>query len=146
MCENAEELGRVQADRRLVPQLVEEAVRWTTPAQHVMRTATQDRTMHGRRIVTGDWIMLCYLSGNRDEAAFDDPDRFRIQARPNRSLAFGYGAHACLGQHLARLEMRVFFEELLDRLRGIEIAGTPRRVASVFVGGLRALPVRFSMM
>jgi cytochrome P450 len=90
--------------------------------------------------------MLCYLSGNRDEQAFEEPDRFRIDSVSRRNLAFGYGAHVCLGQHFARLEMRIFFEELLARLAWIEIAGVPRRSASVFIGGPRALPVRFAMM
>jgi hypothetical protein len=129
-----------------VPHLVEEAVRWTTPAQHVMRAAAEDTTMHGRHIAKGDWLMLCYLSGNRDEQAFAEPERFRIDPEPRRNLAFGYGAHACLGQHLARLEMRVFFEELLARVSRIEIAGVPRRSASVFVGGPKTLPVRFAMV
>lgn len=146
MCEHADQFRQVIADTGLVPQLVEEAVRWTTPAQHVMRTATEDTVMHGRRIARGDWLMLCYLSGNRDEEAFEEPERFRIDADSRRSLAFGYGAHACLGQHLARLEMRIFFEELLARLARIEMAGVPRRLASVFVGGPKTLPVRFAML
>jgi cytochrome P450 len=146
MCENADEFCKVKSDIGLVPQLVEEAVRWTTPAQHVMRTATEDTVMCGRRIARGDWLMLCYLSGNRDEEAFKEPERFRIDADQRRSLAFGYGAHACLGQHLARLEMRIFFEELLTRLARIELAGVPRRAASVFVGGPKTLPVRFAML
>jgi cytochrome P450 len=146
MCDDADQFRQVIADTGLVPQLVEEAVRWTTPAQHVMRTATEDTVMYGRRVAKGDWLMLCYLSGNRDEEAFRDPERFRIDTDQRRSLAFGYGAHACLGQHLARLEMRIFFEELLARLARIEIAGVPRRSASVFVGGPRTLPVRFAML
>jgi cytochrome P450 len=146
MCENADVFCEVKSDTGLVPQLVEEAVRWTTPAQHVMRTATEDTVMCGRRIAKGDWLMLCYLSGNRDEEAFKEPERFRIDADQRRSLAFGYGAHGCLGQHLARLEMRIFFEEMLARLARIEIAGVPRRAASVFVGGPKTLPVRFAML
>jgi cytochrome P450 len=146
MGENADEFHKVKSDSTMVPQLVEEAVRWTTPAQHVMRTATEDTTMHGRRIAKGDWLMLCYLSANYDEQAFVEPERFYIGPEPRRSLAFGYGAHACLGQHLARLEMRIFFEELLARVDRIEIAGVARRSASVFVGGPKTLPVRFAMV
>jgi cytochrome P450 len=89
---------------------------------------------------------LCYLSANYDEQAFAEPERFYIGPEPRRSLAFGYGAHACLGQHLARLELRIFFEELLARIGQIEIAGLPRRSASVFVGGPKTLPVRFAMV
>jgi cytochrome P450 len=112
----------------------------------MMRAASEDTVMHGRRIAKGDWLMLCYLSGNRDERAFDQPDQFRVDRDSGRNLAFGYGAHACLGQHLARLEMRIFFEELLARLAWIEIAGVPRRSASVFLGGPKTLPVRFAML
>jgi cytochrome P450 len=112
----------------------------------MMRTATEDTEMHGRRIAKGDWLMLCYLSANRDEQAFREPEHFRIDPEQGRNLAFGFGAHACLGQHLARLEMRTFFEELFSRLAWIEIAGVPRRSASVFLGGPRTLPVRFAML
>lgn len=146
MCENPGEFHKVKAQPGLVPQLVEEAVRWTTPAQHVMRTAAEDTVMHGRRIVKGDWLMLCFLSGNRDEQVFREPERFAVDRDPVRNLAFGYGAHVCLGQHLARLEMRIFFEELVGRLAWIELAGVPRRSASVFVGGPKTLPVRFAML
>jgi cytochrome P450 len=146
MSENADEFRKAKSDIGLVPQLIEEAVRWTTPAHHMMRAASEDTVMHGRRIAKGDWLMLCYLSGNRDERAFDQPDQFRLDRDLGRNLAFGYGAHVCLGQHLARLEMRIFFEELLARLAWIEIAGVPRRSASVFLGGPKTLPVRFAML
>jgi len=88
--------------------------------------------------------MLCYPSGNRDEEVFDDPFRFRIDRSPNRHLAFGYGAHLCLGQHLAKLEMRILFEELLPRLAAVELAGEPKHTEAVFVGGLKTLPIRFT--
>ena len=91
-------------------------MRWTTPVHHVMRTATADVELRGRQIASGDWLMLSYLSANRDEEAFDEPDRFRLGRNTSRSALFGQGVHACLGQHLARLEMRIFFEELLGRL------------------------------
>lgn len=146
LCENSDEFRKVKSDASLLPLLVEEAVRWTTPVHHMMRTATEDSEMHGRRIAKGDWLMLCYLSGNSDEQAFDAPERFRINPGRGRSVAFGYGAHACLGQHLARLEMRIFFEELLRRLAWIELSGVPRRSASVFLGGPRTLPIKFAML
>jgi cytochrome P450 len=146
LCENPDEFRKVKSDLDLVPRLVEEAVRWTTPAQHVMRSATADIVMHGRRIAKGDWLMLCYLSGNRDERVFDAPNSFHVDRSHGRNLGFGYGVHVCLGQYLARLEMQVFFEELLRRLVWIEISGAPRRLASIFVGGPRVLPVRFAML
>jgi len=145
LCENPDEFRKVKADPGLIPKLVEEAVRWTTPVQHFMRTATANTELRGRRIAKGDWLMLCYPSGNRDEDAFEQPDRFRADRDASRSVAFGYGAHVCLGQHLARLEMRIFFEELMTRLESVELAGTPRRSASIFVGGPKSLPIRFVM-
>ena len=145
LCEDPAEFRTVKADRALIPNLVEESVRWTTPVQHFMRTATANTKIRGRRIAKGDWLMLCYLSGNRDEEAFELPDQFRVERNLPRNVAFGYGAHVCLGQHLARLQMDVFFEELIPRLAAIELAGEPRRSASIFVGGPKTLPVRFRM-
>ncbi len=123
--------------------LIEEAIRWTTPVQHFMRSATEDAEVGGQKIAKGDWLMLCYASGNRDEAVFDDPFTFNPDRTPNNQVAFGYGGHVCLGQHLARLEMRILMEELLPRFKSIELAGEPARVESTFVGGLKRLPVRF---
>jgi len=145
LCENMEQFHELRDDAGLIPRLVEEAVRWTTPVHHVMRTATADVELRGRRISKGDWLMLCYLSANRDEEAFDQPDRFLLRRNTSRSAVFGQGIHACLGQHLARLEMRIFFEELLGRLAWIELAGKPRRSASIFIGGPKSLPIRFKM-
>jgi hypothetical protein len=145
LAEDGALLAQVKADPTLIPGLVEEAIRWTTPVQHFMRTATMDYELHGRRIRPGDWLMLCYPSGNRDEAVFDEPFRFRPDRSPNRHLAFGYGAHLCLGQHLAKLEMRILFEELLPRLRSVRLAGEPKRSEAVFVGGLKTLPIRFEL-
>jgi cytochrome P450 len=137
-------LPRLKADPGLIPGLVDEAIRWTTPVQHFMRTAVEDYEIRGREIRGGDWLMLCYPSGNRDEAVFEDPFAFKIDRNPNRHLAFGYGAHLCLGQHLAKLEMRILFEELLPRLAGVELAGDTRHTEAVFVGGLKTLPIRFA--
>jgi cytochrome P450 len=145
LCEHPCEFRKVKADRSLVPNLVEEAVRYTTPAAHFMRTAAADTQMRGRTIAKGDRLMLCYLSGNRDEEVFDEPDLFRVGRDATRHVTFGYGAHVCLGQHLARLEMRIFFEELLERLDSIELAGMPRRSASIFVSGPKTVPVRFRL-
>jgi cytochrome P450 len=124
--------------------LIEEAIRWTTPVQHFMRSATEDTELSGQKIAKGDWMMLCYASGNRDEAVFDDPFTFNPDRTSNNQIAFGYGGHVCLGQHLARMEMRILMEELLPRLKSIELAGEPARVESVFVGGLKRLPIRFA--
>lgn len=123
--------------------LIEEAIRWTTPVQHFMRSATEDCELSGQHIKEGDWMMLCYASGNRDEAVFDDAFTFNPDRGPNNQIAFGFGGHVCLGQHLARMEMRILMEELLPRLKSVELTGEPARVESVFVGGLKRLPIRF---
>jgi cytochrome P450 len=145
LCEQPGELDKLRGNPALIPGLVEEAVRWTVPVQHFMRTAMQDYELRGCKIAAGDWLMLCYLSGNRDEEVFDAPFTFRSDRNPNRHISFGTGAHACLGQHLARLEMRILFEELIPRLRTVELTGEPRRSASTFVGGPKTLPIRFTL-
>ena len=95
------------------------------------------------KIAKGDWLMLCYPSGNRDETKFDQPFEFDIERTPNKHVAFGYGAHVCLGQHLARLEMRVLWEELAKRVESFELNGTPTRMAANFVCGPKSVPIRF---
>ncbi|HWW56461.1 MAG TPA: cytochrome P450 [Sphingopyxis sp.] len=125
--------------------LIDEAIRWTTPVQHFMRSAREDVEIGGQTIREGDWLMLNYVSANRDEGVFDDPFTFDPDREKNQQIAFGFGAHACLGQHLARMEMRILMEELLPRLKTLELAGEPARVESVFVGGLKRLPIRFGV-
>ena len=139
-------LERVRADPALIPNLIEEAIRWTTPVRTFMRSASADTSLRGRQIKKGDWLMLCYASGNRDEEVFADPDTFDIDRTPNRQLAFGFGAHLCLGQHLARMEMRILYEELAPRLRSVRLDGEPRYVESFFVTGLKSLPIVFELM
>ncbi|OYW26894.1 MAG: cytochrome [Caulobacter sp. 12-67-6] len=145
LAENPEQFARVKADPSLIPGLVEESIRWVTPVKHFMRTATADAELAGRKIAKGDWLMLSYPSGNRDEAVFDDPFSFRIDRTPNKHVAFGYGAHVCLGQHLARMEMRVLWEELLARLDSVELDGQPTRMTANFVCGPKSVPIRFKM-
>ncbi|HVV31670.1 MAG TPA: cytochrome P450 [Vitreimonas sp.] len=138
-------LERVKGDLELVPKLIEEAIRWTTPVKTFMRSASADTELRGRKIKQGDWLMLCYASGNRDEEIFPNSDKFDIDRMPNRQLAFGNGAHVCLGQHLARMEMRILFEELLPRLKSVKLAGEPRYTESAFVNGLKTLPIAFEL-
>jgi hypothetical protein len=145
MCQFPEAFAAVKADPSLIPGLVDEAIRWITPVKHFMRSATADTELRGRTISQGDWLMLCYPSGNRDEDVFDEPDVFNPRRSPNRHLAFGYGAHLCLGQHLAKLEMRILFEELMPRLKSLEFAGQPIRAEAAFVGGPKRLPIRYQM-
>ena len=110
-----------------------------------MRSATADAEVHGQKIAKGDWLMLCYPSGNRDEEVFPDPFAFKVDRTPNKHVAFGYGAHVCLGQHLARMEMRILWEELLPRLKSVELAGTPKLVEANFVSGPKTVPIRYVM-
>ncbi len=138
------QFARVKADRSLLAGIVEEAIRWTSPVQNFMRTAAEDTEVGGQKIAKGDWLMINYVSANHDPAQFPDPRRFDAARESNRHLAFGAGAHQCLGLHLARLEMRILFEVLLDRLDSVELAGEPKRAKSTFVGGLKTLPLRFA--
>ncbi|HEX4198556.1 MAG TPA: cytochrome P450 [Caulobacteraceae bacterium] len=143
LCEHPDQFAAVKADPALIPGLIDEAIRWTTPVKTFMRSATEDAKVGGRAIAKGDWLMLCYASGNRDESVFEDAQAFRADRSPNRQLAFGYGAHLCLGQHLAKMEMRILYEELLPRLKSVALAGAPRMSHAVFVNGLKSLPIRF---
>ncbi len=143
LAERPQELAKVKADPSLIGGLVDESIRWTTPVKTFMRTATADTEVAGRQVKQNDWIMLCYASGNRDEEVFEAPDEFRVDRKPNKHLAFGYGAHLCLGQHLAKMEMRILWEEMLPRLKSVELAGTPAMSEAVFVNGPKRLPIRF---
>ena len=139
------EFAKVKANPELIPGLVDEAIRWMTPVKHFMRSATADTELGGRKIAKGDWLMLCYASGNRDEEVFEDPDRFRSDRKPNRHVAFGYGAHLCLGQYLAKLEMRILFEELLPHLKSLSLDGEVKMTQAYFVNGPKKLPIRFEV-
>jgi len=145
MLDHPDQLAKVKANPALIPGLVEESIRWVTPVKHFMRSATADTELAGKKIAKGDWMMLAYPSGNRDEDVFKDPFRFDVERTPNKHVAFGYGAHVCLGQHLGRMEMRILWEELLPRLDSIAMDGEPKNSEANFVCGPKALPVRFKM-
>ncbi len=144
LAQDPEQWARVRADRSLLPGIVEEAIRWTSPVQHFMRTAAEDTEVGGQEIAEGDWLMINYVAANHDPAQFENPRKFDASRSPNRHLAFGAGAHQCLGLHLARLEMKILFELLLDKIETVELAGEPMRTKSTFVGGLKTLPLRFT--
>lgn len=144
LAQDPEQWARVREDRSLLPGIVEEAIRWTSPVQHFMRTAAEDTEVGGQEIAKGDWLMINYVAANHDPAQFENPRKFDASRSPNRHLAFGAGAHQCLGLHLARLEMRILFEVLLDRIEKVELAGEPKRAKSTFVGGLKTLPLRIT--
>jgi cytochrome P450 len=139
-----EQFDLVKAEPALIPGLVDESLRYATPAKHFMRNATREVEFHGAEIGAGDRVMALFVSGNRDEAAFADPYAFDITRRPNPHLSFSYGPHICLGMHMAKLEMNVLFEELLPRLGQVELAAEPRLKQSNFVSGLKTLPIRFT--
>ena len=143
LMENPEQLARLRADPALLPGAVDEMIRWVTPVKHFFRTATRDYTMRGETIRAGDTLMLCYPSANRDEEIFERPFVFDISRSPNRHIAFGYGPHVCLGQYLAKMEVRIFFEELLASVCGFELSGEPAWVHSNFVSGLKRMPIRY---
>lgn len=145
LIKNPEERRKVQENPTLIPQLVEEAIRWETPVKHFMRTCTEDTQVGGRTIKAGEACTLFYWSGNRDEDVFEDPFRFSVERKPNPQIAFGHGVHMCLGLHLARLEMRILYEELLPRLKHIELAGEPAWTRTSFVSGLKRLPIRYEL-
>lgn len=126
----------------LMPSAVEEVLRWTSTATHIMRTATRPVTLRGRRIEAGERVTLWNPSANRDESVFDDPDRFLIRRKPNRHIALGGGEHVCLGGTLGRVELRLLYAELLRSTARIELDGAPVRLSSIVVNGLEHLPLR----
>jgi cholest-4-en-3-one 26-monooxygenase len=120
-------------------------LRWVTPVMQFQRAAQRDTVIGGQRIAEGDRVALYYVSANRDEAVFDRPDEFDVGRSPNEHVTFGGGGpHFCLGAHLARLEIRMMFEELLRRLPDVELDGPVRRLRSNFINGLKEMPVRFT--
>jgi cytochrome P450 len=129
----------------LMPLATDEMIRWVTPVKEFMRTAAEDTTVRGVPIAAGEAVYLSYVSANRDEEVFDDPFRFDVGRDPNKHLAFGYGVHFCLGAALARMEVSSFFAELLPRLKSVELNGEPELIATTFVGGLKHLPIRYSL-
>ena len=145
LIENPDELERLRANMDLMPTAVEEMIRWTTPVKEFMRTAAEDTVVRGVPIAKGESVYLAYVSGNRDEEVFDQPFRFDVSRDPNKHVAFGYGVHFCLGAALARMEMNSLYTELIPRLESIELAGEPELAATTFVGGLKHLPIRYSV-
>ncbi len=145
LAENPTLFKALQSDPALIPNFVEEAIRWATPVKHFVRHATTDCELGGQAIARGDRLYLSYPSANRDETVFDDPFSFRLDRPRNHHLAFGYGGHVCLGQHLARLEMCTLWELLLPQLQHVEMAGAGRLIASEFVSGPKSVPLRFRL-
>jgi cytochrome P450 len=143
--EHPEEFQKLQRDEALLHPAVEEVVRWVSPLIHMARTATEDVEIRGHKIRSGQQLAMFYPSANRDEEVFEDPFTFRIDRSPNTHLAFGVGEHYCAGAHVARLELRVAFRHLAQRLEHVELAGPPKRLRSSLVGGIKQLPIRYKL-
>jgi cytochrome P450 len=144
LLDHPDQLAELRADPSLIPGAVEEVLRWANPLHYFRRTALCDTELRGVQINEGDKVAMYYTSANRDEDLFSDSQRFDIHRRPNPHLAFGIAEHHCLGVHLARLEGRVFFEELLARFSAIELVGEPVRIRSNLNNGYKRLPVLLS--
>jgi cytochrome P450 family 142 subfamily A polypeptide 1 len=143
---NPDQLEMLRRDRSLIPTAVEEMLRWVTPIKNMARTATRDVELGGSKIKEGQELLLLYPSANRDEEVFENPERFEVTRSPNPHIAFGFGAHFCLGNQLARLELRVMFEQLLERLPDLALTDDrdpPRRPAN-FISGIESMPVTFT--
>ncbi len=138
-----DEYDKLRADPTVIPNMVAEMVRWQTPVIHMRRTATRDFTLGGEKIRQGDKVVMWYLSGNRDETVFPDADRFIVD-RPNarRHVAFGFGIHRCMGNRLAEMQLRVLWEEIMQRFEKVEVVGDVKRLPNNFIRGIAEVPVR----
>ena len=142
LMEYPDEFRKLLNNLAISPLAVDEAIRWVSPVKHFLRYSTVDYELRGKQIKQGDALMMLYPSGNRDEDVFENADQFIADRRPNRHLAFGHGAHHCLGNLLAKMEMKHLYNELFSRVSSIELNGEPKLIQSTFVSGLKTLPVR----
>jgi cholest-4-en-3-one 26-monooxygenase len=142
LMEHPDQWRRLQRDRSLLDTAVEEFLRWVTPVVHFRRTATRDVELRGKQIREGQKVVLFYPAANRDEWVFENPERFDVGRVDNPHLALGIGEHYCMGANLARMEIRVLFEEMLRRVPEFEPAGPVRRLRSAFINGIKTMPVR----
>ena len=143
LIEHPDERAKLMADRSMLTTAIEEMLRFVTPVNHFRRTVMKDTELSGQPLIKGDKVAVFYASANRDEDVFVEPDRFDIARSPNDHLSFGSGPHFCLGASLARLEIRLMFEQILERLPDLELAGPVSRVRSNFINGIKEMPVRF---
>ncbi|MET9888438.1 cytochrome P450 [Streptomyces sp. NPDC006430] len=144
LLEHPEQWQHLSEDPSLLQPAVEEILRWTSTATHIMRTAVRPVEIHGRRVEVGDRVTFWLPSANRDERIFEDPDRFDITRKPNRHLALGFGEHFCIGSMLARAELRLLYQELLTRSIRVELDGEPTLLDSIVVNGPERLPVKLT--
>ena len=145
LAQNPGEITRLRDNMSLMGTAVEEIIRWVVPVKEFMRTAQADTEVRGVPIAKGESVLLSYVSANRDADVFADPFRFDVGRDPNKHLSFGHGVHFCLGATLARMEINSFFTELIPRLSSVEVAGDPEFMATTFVGGLKHLPIRYTL-
>jgi len=145
LLEHPDELEKLRRHSDLVEKAADEIVRWTTPVNHFSRTATEDYVLRGQKIRKGDSVALFYASANRDEDVYEDPYVFRIDRDPNPHLGFGVGEHFCLGAHLARLDLKVFWRQFAERFESIELTGPVDLLHASFVGGPKRIPVRYKI-
>ncbi len=143
LLDHPEQFDRIRADPTLIPGAVEEILRWQPPIHHFRRTATRDVEVGGQKIAAGDKVILWYAGANRDPAVFEDRHVFDITRTPNRQLAFGIGEHFCLGANLARLQLRVVFEELVSSMADIELVSPPRRLHSNLINGIKEMEISY---
>jgi cholest-4-en-3-one 26-monooxygenase len=143
--DHPEQWELLQKDRSLLPGAVEEMLRYVTPVMHFRRTATEDMELGGQQIVEGDKVVFWHTSANRDESAFENADTFDVTRSPNNHIAFGGGGpHFCLGANLARMEIMVMFDRLLERIADIRLDGKVQRLQSNFINGTKHIPVAFA--
>ncbi|MFT7220410.1 MAG: cytochrome P450 [Candidatus Azotimanducaceae bacterium] len=140
--QNPDQYEKLRQDPGLIPKMIPEIIRWQSPVAHMARTATQDVELGGKLIKKGDRVCMWYISGNRDEDAIEDANKFIIDRNnPRQHTAFGYGVHRCVGNRLAEMQLCVMWEEILKRFPNVEITGEPKFLASSFIHGIRDLPV-----
>jgi cytochrome P450 len=145
LIEHPDQLKLLQSDMSLIPSAVDEMIRWTSPVKHFMRTANEECKVGEKTIRAGEDLLLSFWAANFDEDFFEHPERFSVTREERRHLAFGFGAHSCLGRVLAKMEIESFFRALLPRLRHIELNGEPAWTPSTFVSGLKRLPIRYEL-
>jgi cytochrome P450 len=142
--ERPDEWEKLRANPELLPEAVEEMLRWVSPISHFTRTATEDYELRGQTIRAGEQVALYFASANRDEEVFEDPFAFRIDRLPNPHLAFGFGEHFCMGAHVARVELETIYRHLLTRVESFEVSGPVERLTSITNGSIKRLPVTYS--
>jgi cytochrome P450 len=143
--DNPDQYQKLRDNPALIETMVPEVIRWQTPLAHMRRTALADSELGGQTIRKGERVVMWYVSGNRDERVIENPDQFIIdRARPRSHLSFGFGIHRCVGMRLAELQLKIVWQEMLQRFDRIEVVGEPRRVYSSFVRGYESLPVRIA--